>query len=161
MSAALRTLLILAALPLTANAQFARTERRILPEARVDVAIRDGMSVSHAGGGFHVNSGTYLRLALLAGYGVAQTPDASSPSFCAELQGRFHLDPQRASRLGLYGIGGLVATHDDFARWQTRMVAGAGVELPAHGRATLALEAALAGGFRITIVARRLPLGRR
>jgi hypothetical protein len=35
------------------------------------------------------------------------------------------------------------------------------VELPAHGRATWAIEAAFAGGFRLSLVTRRLTLGRR
>ena len=158
---ALKTFLALIALPSLSAAQPSTNARRILPELRADVAISEAMSVVHGGGGFHVNSGTYMRLALLGGYGVAQTTDESSPSYRLELQGRFHLDPARNSRFGLYGLGGILASHDDFADWQSRIVAGAGVELPAHGRATLAIELALAGGFRISVLTRRLTLGRR
>jgi hypothetical protein len=135
--------------------------RRFLPELRADATIRDGVSVAHLGGGFHVNSGTYVRLALLAGYGVAIATSESSPSYRVEVQGRFHLDPTRSSRFGLYGLGGIVSSYDDFSDWESRIVAGAGVELPAHGRATLAIEVALAGGLRISVLARRLTLGRR
>jgi hypothetical protein len=134
--------------------------RRILPELRADASFGDVDAVQF-GGGFHVNSGTYLRLALLAGAGRAWMDQDQSDSYRFEVQGRFHLDPLRDARLGLYGIGGVMTTHDRFRDWQSRLVVGAGVELPAHGRATFAVEAALAGGFRLTLVTRRLTLGRR
>ena len=86
---------------------------------------------------------------------------AATDSYRAEIQGRFHLDPLRSTRFGLYGIGGVTAGHDPFAGSQSRLVLGAGVELPAHARATLAVEAALAGGLRLSLAARRVPLGRR
>jgi hypothetical protein len=136
------------------------TARRILPEVRVDGSVGD-VDAAQVGGGFHVNSGTYMRLALLGGYGRTWSGDQSSLSYRIELQGRFHLDPARNSRFGLYGIGGILSNHDDFAKWQSRIVAGAGVELPAHSRATLAVDFALAGGFRFSILTRRLTLGRR
>lgn len=154
---------LLAASTLGASSVVAQSQgnaRRILPEVRAD-ALVGTVDAVHIGGGFHANSGTYMRLALLGGYGRAWSGDRSSDSYRVEVQGRFHLDPARSSRLGLYGIGGILASHDDFADWQSRIVAGAGVELPAHARGTLALEVALAGGFRFSILTRRLRLGRR
>ena len=87
--------------------------------------------------------------------------EAHGASYRMEVQGRFHLDPLRTTRFGLYGIGGVVTSHDPFADWQSRLVLGAGVELPAYARATLAVEAAFAGGLRLSVATRRVPLGRR
>lgn len=135
-------------------------ERRVLPELRADVVIGD-VTTGQVAAGFHVNSGTYFRLALLAGVGRAWMDDEEGDSYRVELQGRFHLDPFRNARLGVYGIGGVTVGHDPFADWQSRLVAGAGIELAAHGRATWAIETAFAGGFRVSVVTRRLTLGRR
>ena len=134
--------------------------RRVVPELRADVTVGD-VSSAHLAAGLHVTSGTYFRLAFLAGVGSAWKDHERRSSYRLEVQGRFHLDPFRDAWLGLYGIGGVAATHDRFADWQSRLVVGAGVELPAHGHATWAIESALAGGFRISIVTRRVPLGQR
>lgn len=134
--------------------------RRILPELRADVVTGDVTTV-HARAGVHVNTGTYVRLALIAGGGHAWRDSERGASYGFEMDGRFVLDPLRGSRYGLYGVGGVAATHDPFAGWQHRLVLGGGVELPAHGRAAIALEGAFAGGFRISLATRRLPLGRR
>lgn len=157
----IRAILTVGLLPTLAAAQPRPNARRFLPELRADVTIQDSLTVLHLGGGFHVNSGSYMRLAMLAGYGVAASGDESSPTYRVEVQGRFHLDPTRSSRFGFYGLGGVVTSHDDFSNWQSRIVAGTGVELPAHGRGTIAIEVALAGGVRISVLARRLTLGRR
>ena len=137
-----------------------RVERRILPELRADVVTGDVVSGQLAGG-LHVNTGTYVRLALLAGFGAAWKDNESGHSIRFEVQGRFHLDPFRNAQFGLYGLGGVATSHDPFAEWQSRLVAGAGIELPAHERATWAIEAAFAGGFRLTFLTRRLTLGQR
>ena len=134
--------------------------RRILPELRADFVAGDVVSTQVAAG-VHVNTGAYVRLAFLGGYGRAWDDDEQGPSYRLEAQGRFHLDPLRSTRFGLYGIGGVSANHDPFADWQTRLVLGAGVELPAYARATLAIEVALAGGLRFSVATRRVPLGRR
>ena len=162
---AVRWVLVAAiAMPLaTGRSQGVRAQvvpRRILPELRADFASGD-VTTGHIAGGFHMNSGTYFRLALLAGAGRAWIGDEEGESYRLELQGRFHLDPFRNARLGVYGIGGVTVGYDPFADWQSRLVAGAGVELPAHGRATWAIETAFAGGFRVSLVTRRLTLGRR
>jgi len=134
--------------------------RRILPELRADVVTGDVVSAQTAAG-VHITSGTYVRVAFLGGYGRAWNDDQEGASYRMEVQGRFHLDPLRTTRFGLYGIGGIVTSHDPFADWQSRLVLGAGVELPAYARATLAVEAALAGGLRLSVATRRVPLGRR
>jgi len=134
--------------------------RRVLPELRAEFATGD-VTTGHIAAGFHVNSGTYVRIALLAGAGRAWMDDEEGESYRFELQGRFHLDPFRSARFGVYGIGGVTVGYDPFADWQSRLVAGAGVELAAHGHATWAIETAFAGGFRVSLVTRRLTLGRR
>lgn len=134
--------------------------RRILPELRADLVTGDVVSAQMAAG-VHITSGTYVRVALLGGYGRAWNDEQHGASYRAEIQGRFHMDPLRSTRLGLYGIGGIVTSHDPFSDWQSRLVLGAGAELPAHARATLAVEVALAGGLRLSVAARRVPLGRR
>ena len=137
-----------------------RVPRRVLPELRADLVTGDVVCGAF-GGGFHVNTGTYVRLAALAGVGAAWDDNESGTSFRFEVQGRFHLDPFRNALFGLYGLGGVATSHDPFAEWQSRLVVGAGVELPAHERATWAIEAAFAGGFRISFLTRRLTLGQR
>jgi hypothetical protein len=134
--------------------------RRILPELRAEVASGDVTS-GQVAAGLHITSGTYFRLAFLAGAGSAWKDHERGQSYRVEIQGRFHLDPFRDARLGFYGLGGVAVTHDPFADWQSRLVVGGGVELPAHGHATWAIESAFAGGFRISIVTRREPLGQR
>jgi hypothetical protein len=134
--------------------------RRILPELRADAVMGDVVS-GQVAAGVHITAGTYFRLALLGGVGAAWDDGERGESYRFEAQGRFHLDPLRTTRFGLYGIGGITIGHDPFSDWQSRMVVGAGVELPAYARATLALETALAGGFRVSVATRRVPLGRR
>lgn len=146
--------------PILSEAQAPPHTRRVLPEVRADVVTGDVMT-AHLSAGVHVTSGTYVRIAAFGGYGRAWDGDLDGPSYRLEIQGRFHLDPLRSTRFGLYGVGGVTATHDPFTDWQSRMVVGAGVELPAYARATLAVEAALAGGLRVSLAARRVPLGRR
>jgi hypothetical protein len=149
----------LALVPLTqGHGQVPR--RRILPEVRADVVMGE-TTTAHLAAGVHATSGTYFRLGIFVGAGSAWRDSACETSYRFELQGRFVLDPFRASRYGVYGIGGMVTTHDPFTNWQSRLVLGAGIELPAHGRAAMAVEAAFAGGFRISLATRRLPLGRR
>ena len=158
---AVATALLLAP-PLAAHGQGVTSpaRRRVLPELRTDVVIADVLT-AHASAGVHVTSGTYFRIAVFGGFGRAWDDDRNGESYRLEVQGRFHLDPLRSTRFGLYGLGGITTTHDPFANWQSRMVLGAGVELPAHGRATLAFETAFAGGLRLSLAARRVPLGRR
>jgi hypothetical protein len=151
-------LLIAGAAPVFGQVPPAR--RRVLPELRADVVTGD-VTTAQVAAGVHVTSGTYFRVAVLAGFGRAWNEGSSRDSYRGEIQGRFHMDPQRSTRFGLYGVGGVAASHDTFRDWQSRLVLGAGVELPAHARSTFAIEVALAGGVRFTLAARRVPLGRR
>lgn len=158
----IRRLLLVSAFAIGASGARAQEppRRRVLPELRLDAVVSD-VGWGQLTLGAHVNTGTYARLALLAGAGVAWTESESGTSYRAEVQGRFHLDPLRTGPFGLYGIGGIATMHDTFAGWQSRLVLGAGVEVPAYARGALAIEAALAGGLRLSVVTRRVPLGRR
>jgi hypothetical protein len=151
---------LLVALAQPADGQAPPPGRRVLPEVRADVVAGDVVT-AHLSAGVHITSGTYFRIGVFAGYGRAWDDEQEGASYRLELQGRFHLDPLRTTRFGLYGIGGVTTIHDPFSDWQSRMILGAGVELPAYARSTLAVEAALAGGVRISFAARRVPLGRR
>ena len=159
---AVRWLTCLFTIPAITSALHAQEpdRRRVLPELRVDVLTGDVISAQTAAG-VHITSGMYARLALFGGFGRAWSDGRQGNSYRFEVQGRFHLDPLRTTRFGLYGLGGIATSHDPFADWQSRLVLGAGVELPAYARATLAVEAALAGGLRLSIATRRVPLGRR
>jgi hypothetical protein len=134
--------------------------RRVLPELRADF-VTGAVTTAQIAAGLHITSGTYFRVAILGGFGRAWNEGVSGDSYRAEVQGRFHMDPLRSTRFGLYGIGGVTAGHDPFNDWQSRLVVGVGAELPAYARSTLAIEAALAGGLRLSLAARRVPLGRR
>ena len=157
-----RIAIVLALAAMTSAASHAQEpqRRRVLPELRADVVIGHVLSAQLAAG-VHITSGTYFRVALLGGYGRAWSENETSDSYRAEVQGRFHLDPLRSNRFGLYGIGGVTAGHDSFAGSQSRLVLGAGAELPAYARTTFAVEAVLAGGLRLSLAVRRVPLGRR
>jgi hypothetical protein len=160
MSTQTRRILLFLVLATAPRLDAQRVERRILPELRADLLTGDVVSGQLALG-LHVNTGTYVRLAALAGVGAAWDDDESGISSRIEIQGRFHLDPFRNALFGLYGLAGVATSHDPFAEWQSRLVVGAGIELPAHERATWAIEAAFAGGFRISFLTRRLTLGQR
>src|SRR5512145_3392890 len=69
-------------------------QRRVLPELRADVSSGDVTS-GHVTAGLHVTSGTYFRLAFLAGAGRAWKDHERGPAYRFEIQGRFHLDPFR------------------------------------------------------------------
>ncbi len=152
-SAIAASLLALVAAATPAAGQFVFPPRRSL-EVRAD-ALSGDVDLVQAGLGLQLPTGTYFRLGLIAAAGYAHSGGTRKGSARLEVQGRFHLDPYRQSRLGIYGIGGVVSTWDGFHPWEPRLVAGVGVELPSHGRLTWAWEAAFAGGMRIGAVLRR------
>jgi len=112
-----RAALLAAAVAPTARAQSDGTGVR--PEFRTDVT-SGTVTSAELGVGLHIRSGTYFRAAALAGFGTAWRDGDRSSGARIELQGRFHLDPFREARLGVYGIGGVAATHDAFQDWQAR-----------------------------------------
>lgn len=129
-------------------------------EARIESTLGNVTTVQ-GGVGVQVRPGTYLRFAGIAAYGTAWRDDSTGGSARIEAQARFHLDPLRESALGLYGVGGLAATWDEFRDWQPRLVVGIGCEIGSSGARTWAVEAALAGGVRVTAILRGVRYSRR
>jgi hypothetical protein len=130
-----------------------RGPARTVPELWVDGTFGTPSSL-HIGGGLQFPAGTYLRVAILGGWGRAWADGERRSSTRLEGNARFHLDPLREAGIGLYGLGGVAVINDDFEGWEANLVVGAGLELPSTGRATWAVEAALAGGFRLSVVMR-------
>lgn len=131
-----------------------------LPEVRLEASSGD-VSSAQLGVGLRYPVGTYFRVALIGGGGVAWHAGATGHIARLEVQGRFHLDPFREARFGIYGIGGVAASHDPLAKFQARLAAGAGIELPTRDDSAIAIEAALAGGVRVSVAWRRLSPTRR
>jgi hypothetical protein len=131
-----------------------------VPELRLDGTFGTPSHLQVAAG-LQFPAGTYLRLALLGGLGQAWEDGEHRSISRLEGQGRFHLDPLREASLGLYGLGGVAVINDDLEGWDARLVLGAGVELPSTGRLTWAVEAAVAGGLRLSVALRGVRSGRR
>jgi hypothetical protein len=137
-----------------------RGPARAVPELRLDGTFGTP-SILQFAAGLQFPAGTYLRVALLGGLGRAWADGERRSSSRLEGQARFHLDPLREAGIGLYGLGGLAVINDDLDGWDARLVVGAGAELPSTGRATWAVEAALAGGLRLSVALRGVRSGRR
>lgn len=131
-----------------------------VPEIRLDGTFGT-LSHLQVAAGLQFPAGTYLRLALLGGLGQAWQDGERRSISRLEGQGRFHLDPLQEASLGLYGLGGVAVINDDLDGWDARLVLGAGVELPSTRRLRWAVEAAVAGGLRLSVVLRGVRSGRR
>ena len=139
-------LLMVATLPPSLSAQSI--------EGRID-GILAGPRAIHAGVGFTVPVGTYVRSGLVGGVGASEV----GVSGRVDLFARFHLDPFREHRWALYAGGGLTARYDDNRR--TRHFLFAGVDGPARGGISPSIEAGLGGGGRIGVIIRRSAAERR
>lgn len=122
-------------------------------EVRADL-IAGTVTAAHLGAAWNVFVGPYLRTALTAGGGPARRGGEVRGSGRVEALARFHLDPLRELRAGVYGSGGLGLFYDPFNRWRPRLVALLGVEFPRHGSRAWALEVGLGGGFRAALALR-------
>jgi hypothetical protein len=134
--------------------------QRVPSPSRINWELRaDGFPVSprsaQISGGVQARSGNYVRLALLGGAGRVWRDGSARAIGRLEVHARFHLDPFRQSALGAYGLGGLASSWESRATWEPRLVLGIGVELPTRARTRWAVEAALAGGLRLSAVLRR------
>lgn len=128
------------------------------PEGRVEVIA--GRTTQLLGGvGVNVPAGVYLRLGLSAAVGgviAGAGPDEASGTVAhVDVRSRFHLDPFRQSRVGLYGLAGVSAMYHEDDDWKPRIVLGLGLEGPARRGVLTGVEFALGGGTRIAIVLRR------
>jgi hypothetical protein len=97
-------------------------------------------------------------LQLLAGAGAG--PWRGEVSAHAEAGGRFHIDPYRQRRWGLYGAAGAGVLWADGSEPYLLFLLGIEGPRPAHGWSP-AFEAGLSRGFRAALVLRRAPVARR
>lgn len=124
-------------------------------EGRVDgVIARDGGAL--AGLGAFADAGLYTRVGLVALAGALREPGGgTSAGARLEAIARFHLDPQRQSRRGVYAGGGVAAAVRRGAGPAWQLVALLGVEGAPRGGLTPAAEVGLGGGARVALVLRR------
>ncbi|MDF1502457.1 hypothetical protein [Roseisolibacter sp. H3M3-2] len=145
LAAAVATYALLA--PAAARAQAA--------EARVDgIVARDGGVL--AGAGLFGDAGLYARLGVVALGGVVRAPGGGAVAAGRlEALARFHIDPLRQSRRGIYAGGGLAAAvrRGGAPAWQ--LVAQLGAEGRPRGGVAPAVEVGLGGGARVALVLRR------
>lgn len=113
------------------------------------------------GGGAAIPMGTYVRVALLAGAGVARggARAGNIGAARAEIIARFQIDPFHQGTRGLYGGGGVsyLATAGERGRVYVTLLTG--LELRDRGPVTPALEVALGGGVRVGVALRRAAKG--
>jgi hypothetical protein len=119
-------------------------------EARID-AITAGPAAIHAGAGFTVPMGTYVRSGFDAAIG------SSNDGISGRFDGfaRFHLDPLRQHKWAPYGGGGLTARFDDNRSTRYYLLVLLGIDGPVTHRMSTSIEAGLGGGARLGVVVRR------
>jgi len=119
-------------------------------EGRID-AIFAGPAAIHAGAGFSVPMGTYLR----GGVDGAIGSSRDGISGRVDAFARFHLDPLRQHKWAPYGGGGLTARFDDNRSNRYYMLVFLGIDGPVAGKGSTSIEAGLGGGGRIGLIVRR------
>ena len=125
-------------------------------EGRIDAIARNPAAI-HAGIGFTVPVGTYVRSGLDAGIGGSEHGISGRVDFV----NRFHLDPFRQHKWAPYAGGGLTARFDDNRSNRLYLLVFAGVDGPARHGTAVSFEAGLGGGARIGIVVRKTTTERR
>lgn len=153
-TARVAALVVACAIAIAASPAAAQAPRGAQVEGRLD-AIAARTPTLQAGVGGNVPAGLYVRLAATAAAGLAVRDGATRGAARADLAARFHLDPFRESRFGLYGLAGLSAMGDGFEGWRPRVLVGLGLESRPRGGRVLAGELALGGGVRAAVVLRR------
>lgn len=145
-------------LPATAAAQRPAKDPvpKIAIEGRVD-ALVSKVSAVHAGAGFTVKTGTYLRSGLDAGLGASRDGISGRIDFV----NRFHLDPFRQFKWAPYAGGGIGVRFDDNRREQVYLLVFLGVDGPVRNGLGTSFEAGLGGGGRIGMIIRRAAAERR
>jgi hypothetical protein len=159
--------MLLPSLPLGAQRAPARPAA-VVPELRVDGAFGREDAVTASAGVF-VDAGLYTRLGLLAGGGLARIPGIAAddgdqgvaPVARIEALARFHLDPLRQSRRGVYAGGGIGLALRETQAPRYALVALLGVEGAPRGGMAPAVEVGLGGGVRVAVALRRARTARR
>jgi hypothetical protein len=145
-------------IPCVASAQ---EHAPIRPEVRLDATSATVQRLEF-GAGAAIPMGNYVRVALLAGGGLARD-DRSGPraygghvaAARADVVARFQLDPFHQSRRGLYGGAGVSYLASEGERGRVYLTLLTGIELRDRGHVAPALELALGGGVRLGVVLRR------
>jgi len=127
----------------------------VLPEVRLD-AIAGRATATQVGVGLSAGGTGYNRAVLSGAVGSAWRNGRTGASARIDASMRFLLDPYRASRWGLYGLGGLSALYDEFSDWRALLQVGVGLEFPSRRGSEWAAEFGLGGGVRLGVVWRRL-----
>ena len=114
------------------------------------------------GAGAAIPMGNYVRIALLAGGGLARDDRRGSgptgdrvAAARADIVARFEIDPFHQSLHGLYGGAGASYLATEGERSRVYLTLLAGLELHDRGHVAPALELALGGGVRLGVVLRR------
>jgi hypothetical protein len=126
----------------------ARLDGQVL-EARVDALITNPTAV-HAGAGFTIPMGTYVRSGIDAALGASN----HGISGRIDIVNRFHLDPFREHKWAPYAGGGLTARFDDNRSNRYYLLVFLGVDGPVRKGFGTSVEAGLGGGGRIGIIIR-------
>jgi len=119
-------------------------------EGRVD-GIFAGPAAMHAGVGFTVPMGTYVRSGVDGAIGSSRDGISGRVDAFA----RFHLDPFRQHKWAPYGGGGLTARFDDNRSNRYFLLVFLGVDGPVTGKVSTSIEAGFGGGGRIGLIVRR------
>jgi hypothetical protein len=160
--------LALCVCPAAARAQRAPTPARVVPELRLDGGFgRDDAGL--LGAGAFLDAGLYTRVGLVVAAGLARVPGVAAadgdagvvPVGRVEALARFHLDPQRLSRRGVYAGGGLAVAVREASAPRYQLVGLLGLEGAARGGLAPAVEVGLGGGLRVALALRRARPGRR
>lgn len=119
-------------------------------EGRVD-AIAAGPAAIHAGLGFTVPMGTYVRS------GIDGAIGSSKDGLSGRVDGfaRFHLDPFRQHKWAPYGGGGMTARFEDNRSTRYYLLVFLGIDGPVANGLAASIEAGFGGGGRIGVIIRK------
>jgi hypothetical protein len=125
-----------------------------VPELRLD-ATSSHIPRLELSGGAIVPLGTYVRLALTAGGGVAREDGLTRKVGRGDAIMRFELDPLKQHSRGLYLGGGLSLLGRDGPHVRGYLALVGGVEFKPRAGWVPTIEAGLGGGARIAVSVRR------
>ena len=145
-----RYALAVAALIAAPSLLLAQRRPTTVPELRLDATSSHVPRLELSGGGV-IPVGTYVRLALTAGAGVALVDDERRKSGRGDAIVRFELDPLKQHARGLYVGGGISVLAHDGSDPRGYLALVAGLELRQRAGWVPVLEAGLGGGARIGV----------
>jgi hypothetical protein len=148
------------ALALSGGVARAQSAHPLAPEARVDVVVAR-ITALHGGLGLALPVGEYLRLAVVGGAGPTLSGSARGTSARVDALARFVLDPDAASRWGVYVAGGASARYQEHADWRVFLALALGLEGRRHRLGAPFAEVGYGGGLRVGVGLRRGAPGRR